>query len=61
MRPKTLARPRDAGDRGLQEGDNKFTGTIDKVTIAVTPPPSSGREDEERGAASSRRASSEQP
>ena len=32
-----------------KEGDNKFTGTIDKVTIAVTPPPAQVGKDEERG------------
>ena len=31
-----------------KEGDNKFTGTIDKVTIAVTPPPAQVQEEEER-------------
>jgi arylsulfatase len=30
-----------------KEGDNKFTGTIDKVTIAVTPPPAQVQKDEE--------------
>jgi arylsulfatase A-like enzyme len=34
-----------------KEGDNKFTGTIDKVTIAVTPPPAQVEKEEERGAA----------
>jgi arylsulfatase A-like enzyme len=32
-----------------KEGDNKFTGTIDRVTIAVTPPPAQVGTDEERG------------
>jgi hypothetical protein len=31
------------------EGDNKFTGTIDKVTIAVTPPPAQVEKEEDRG------------
>ena len=31
-----------------KEGDNKFTGTIDKVTIAVTPPPAEVQKEEER-------------
>jgi hypothetical protein len=31
-----------------KEGDNKFTGTIDKITIAVTPPPADVQEEEER-------------
>jgi arylsulfatase A-like enzyme len=31
-----------------KEGDNKFTGTIDKVTIAVTPPPAQVQKEEER-------------
>ena len=31
-----------------KEGDNKFTGAIDKVTIAVTPPPAEVEKDEER-------------
>jgi hypothetical protein len=31
-----------------KEGDNKFTGTIDKVTIAVTPPPAAVQSEEER-------------
>ena len=31
-----------------KEGDNKFTGTIDKVTIAVTPPPADVQKEEER-------------
>src|SRR6202166_3666738 len=30
-----------------KEGDNKFTGTIDKVTIAVTPPPAQVQKQEE--------------
>jgi hypothetical protein len=30
-----------------KEGDNKFTGTIDKVTIAITPPPAQIQEEEE--------------
>ncbi len=34
-----------------KEGDNKFTGTIDKVTIAVTPPPAEVGKEEDRGAA----------
>jgi arylsulfatase A-like enzyme len=34
-----------------REGDNKFTGTIDKVTIAVTPPPAQVEKEEDRGAA----------
>ncbi len=32
-----------------KEGDNKFTGTIERVTIAVTPPPAQVGTDEERG------------
>ena len=32
-----------------KEGDNKFTGTIDKVTIAVTPPPAEVEKEEDRG------------
>ena len=32
-----------------KEGDNKFTGTIDNVTIAVTPPPAQVGKDEESG------------
>jgi hypothetical protein len=32
-----------------KEGDNKFTGTIDKVTIAVTPPPAQVEKEEGRG------------
>jgi len=32
-----------------KEGDNKFTGTIDKVTIAVTPPPAQVEREEDRG------------
>jgi hypothetical protein len=32
-----------------KEGDNKFTGTIDKVTIAVTPPPADIEKEEGRG------------
>ncbi|MFZ0678031.1 arylsulfatase [Candidatus Binatus sp.] len=31
-----------------KEGDNKFTGMIDKVTIAVTPPPAEVQKEEER-------------
>ena len=31
-----------------KEGDNKFTGTIEKVTIAVTPPPAEVQKEEER-------------
>ena len=34
-----------------KEGDNKFTGKIDKVTIAVTPPPAQVGKEEDRGAA----------
>jgi arylsulfatase len=30
-----------------KEGDNKFTGTIDKVTITVTPPPAQVQKEEE--------------
>jgi arylsulfatase A-like enzyme len=30
-----------------KEGDNKFTGTIDKVTIAITPPPAEVQKEEE--------------
>ena len=30
-----------------KEGDNRFTGTIDKVTIAVTPPPAQVQKEEE--------------
>jgi len=30
-----------------KEGDNKFTGAIGKVTIAVTPPPAQVQKDEE--------------
>ncbi len=33
-----------------KEGDNKFTGTIDTVTIAITPPPPQSAKDEDRGA-----------
>jgi arylsulfatase A-like enzyme len=32
-----------------KEGDNKFTGTIDKVTIAETPPPAQVEKEEDRG------------
>jgi len=32
-----------------KEGDNKFTGMIDNVTIAVTPPPTQVERDEESG------------
>ena len=32
-----------------KEGDNKFTGTIENVTIAVTPPPAQVTKDEESG------------
>jgi len=32
-----------------KEGDNRFTGTVDKVTIAVTPPPAQVGKDEDRG------------
>jgi hypothetical protein len=32
-----------------KEGDNKFTGTIDEVTIAVTPQPAPVEKDDERG------------
>ena len=32
-----------------KEGDNKFTGTIDKVTITVTPPPAQVEKEEDRG------------
>jgi arylsulfatase len=31
-----------------KEGDNRFTGKIDKVTIAVTPPPAEVQKEEER-------------
>ncbi len=31
-----------------KEGDNKFTGTIDKITLAVRPPPTKVEQDEER-------------
>jgi hypothetical protein len=31
-----------------KEGDNKFTGAIGKITIAVTPPPAEVEKDEER-------------
>ena len=31
-----------------KEGDNKFTGTIDKITLAVTPPPADVEKAEER-------------
>jgi hypothetical protein len=31
-----------------KEGDNRFTGTIDKVTIAVTAPPAAVQTEEER-------------
>ncbi|MGO9846723.1 MAG: sulfatase-like hydrolase/transferase, partial [Methylocella sp.] len=31
-----------------KEGDNKFTGTIEKITLAVTPPPAQVEKDEER-------------
>jgi hypothetical protein len=44
-----------------KEGDNKFTGTIDEVTIAVTPQPAPVEKDEERARPSSRRASNERP
>jgi len=30
-----------------KEGDNKFTGMIDNVTIAVTPPPAQVQKEEE--------------
>src|SRR4029077_3008992 len=30
-----------------KEGDNRFTGKIDKVTIAVTPPPAQVQKEEE--------------
>jgi hypothetical protein len=30
-----------------KEGDNQFTGTISKVTIAVTPPPAQTQKEEE--------------
>jgi len=30
-----------------KEGDNKFTGMIDKVTITVTPPPAQVQKEEE--------------
>ena len=48
MKPKTLAQ--DLGtpvSEDYKEGDNKFTGTIDKVTIAVTPPPPAIQKEEE--------------
>jgi hypothetical protein len=32
-----------------KEGDNKFTGTIGKVVLTVTPPPASVSEEEDRG------------
>jgi hypothetical protein len=32
-----------------KEGDNKFTGTINKVTITVTPPPAQVEKEEDRG------------
>jgi hypothetical protein len=32
-----------------KEGDNKFTGTVAKVTIAVTPPPAQIEKEEENG------------
>jgi len=32
-----------------KEGDNKFTGTIETVTIAVTPPPAQVTKHEEGG------------
>jgi hypothetical protein len=45
----------DAGDdlgtpvtEDYKEGDDKFTGTIDKATIAVTPPPAQVQKEEER-------------
>ena len=31
-----------------KEGDNKFTGAIGKITLAVTPPPAEVEKDEER-------------
>jgi arylsulfatase len=31
-----------------KEGDNKFTGTIDKVTISLTPPPAEVQKEEDR-------------
>ena len=31
-----------------KEGDNKFNGTIDKITLTVTPPPAEVEKDEER-------------
>jgi arylsulfatase A-like enzyme len=34
-----------------KEGDNKFTGTIDKITLAVTPPPAQVEKEEDGGAA----------
>ena len=34
-----------------KEGDNKFTGTIEKITLTVTPPPAEVEKDEERQAA----------
>jgi arylsulfatase len=34
-----------------REGDNKFTGTIEKITLTVTPPPAEVEKDEERQAA----------
>ena len=30
-----------------KQGDNKFTGTIDKVTITVAPPPAQVQKEEE--------------
>ena len=30
-----------------KEGDNKFTGKIEKVTISVTPPPAQVQKEEE--------------
>jgi len=48
MKPKTFGE--DLGTpvtEDYKEGDNKFTGTIDKVMIAVTPPPAQVQKEEE--------------
>ena len=48
MRPRTSAKTsRTPVTEDYKEGDNKFTGVIEKMTIAVTPPPAEVEKDEE--------------
>ena len=49
MKPKMLAKiSATPVTEDYKEGDNKFTGVIDKIVLAVTPPPAAIEKAEER-------------